>query len=360
MIKGYGNRARRCPAAEGNPMIVIGLCIILLLVLVLPFLFKKIEHNLELFLFVMGAAAAFLSSQMNWRLIFEALYNPIPITLAVLAFGLIFKWLRKALDRFVNGALRRVSIHVFVFFLVFVLGCLSSMITAIIASLILVEIISILRLNRGHEIRIIIIACFSIGLGAVLTPIGEPLSTIAIAKLKSWPGVNFWYLAHLLGWEVVGGILILSVISLFLHGRHSRSSLESRQREESYPQIFLRAGKVYLFVMALIFLGQGFKPVIDTYIIRLSGDALYWINSLSAILDNATLTAAEISPMMDPIQIKKILMGLLIAGGMLIPGNIPNIIAASRLGIKSKEWARFGLPLGLVLMVFFFIILKVL
>ena len=52
-------------------------------------------------------------------------------------------------------------------------------------------------------------------------------------------------------------------------------------------------------------------------------------------------------------------MALLIAGGMLIPGNIPNIIAAGKMGITSKEWARYGLPLGFVLMVIFFMILFV-
>jgi predicted cation transporter len=50
-------------------------------------------------------------------------------------------------------------------------------------------------------------------------------------------------------------------------------------------------------------------------------------------------------------------MGLLIAGGMLIPGNIPNIVAAERLKISMKEWAVIGVPLGLVIMVIYFIAL---
>jgi len=75
------------------------------------------------------------------------------------------------------------------------------------------------------------------------------------------------------------------------------------------------------------------------------------------VLDNATLAAAEISPALSLPQITSALMGLLIAGGMLIPGNIPNIIAAGRLEITSREWAGVGVPLGLVLMVFFFILL---
>ncbi|MDQ1252768.1 MAG: hypothetical protein QG646_1900 [Euryarchaeota archaeon] len=56
-------------------------------------------------------------------------------------------------------------------------------------------------------------------------------------------------------------------------------------------------------------------------------------------------------------QIKSALMGLLISGGMLIPGNIPNIISASKLGITSKEWARLGVPFGLASMVMYFVIL---
>jgi predicted cation transporter len=52
-------------------------------------------------------------------------------------------------------------------------------------------------------------------------------------------------------------------------------------------------------------------------------------------------------------------MGLLIAGGMLIPGNIPNIVAAGRLKISMKEWAIIGVPIGLVLMVIFFVVLRI-
>jgi predicted cation transporter len=78
---------------------------------------------------------------------------------------------------------------------------------------------------------------------------------------------------------------------------------------------------------------------------------------VSAVLDNATLTAAEISNQMSVIQIKAILMGLLISGGMLIPGNIPNIISASKLQITSKEWAKIGVPIGLAVMIIFYLIL---
>jgi len=82
----------------------------------------------------------------------------------------------------------------------------------------------------------------------------------------------------------------------------------------------------------------------------MSHQGLYWVNTISAIVDNATLAAAEIGPSMGLLQIKSALMGLLLAGGMLIPGNIPNIIAAGKLKIRSSEWAAFGVPLGLAVM----------
>ncbi len=44
---------------------------------------------------------------------------------------------------------------------------------------------------------------------------------------------------------------------------------------------------------------------------------------------------------------------------MLIPGNIPNIIAADKLGIRSRTWARVGVPLGLMLLLGYFIMLFV-
>lgn len=78
---------------------------------------------------------------------------------------------------------------------------------------------------------------------------------------------------------------------------------------------------------------------------------------ISAVLDNATLAAAEISPSMDHFTVQSILLGLLISGGMLIPGNIPNIIAAGKLQITSKEWAIFGVPFGLVTMIGYFVLI---
>jgi len=332
---------------------MIGLIIILLLVLFLPFTVKQVEHNLEYFLFIMGILAAIVGGVFNTELLMHALEDPIKITLAVLIAGLLFKWFQNQLGNAIDKLSHKIPFPLFTALVVILLGLLSSVITAIIAALVLVLIVSNLSLERKHEIWLIIIACFSIGFGAALTPIGEPLSTIAVSKM----GEDFFYLFELVGLYVIPGVIFLGLLAAFTVKRTERANSKIEQEAETYPEIFIRALKIYLFVFGLTMLGAGFEPLINQYLLDLSPKILYWINTLSAVLDNATLAAAEISPAMTDGTVKAILLGLLISGGMLIPGNIPNIISAGKLKITSKEWAKIGLPLGFALMVVYFVIL---
>ena len=332
-----------------------GLIGILLVVFIAPFVYKKIEHNLEIFLFVMGCLSMTLSGLWDGHILHEAFVEPVPISAMVLVAGFIFAWSRKKLEVGIQTLLTRLPLPIFLFLLVTVLGFISSIITAIIAALILVEFISILKLNRKAEINITIIACFSIGLGAALTPLGEPLSTIVVAKMKE----DFWYLYKNFGYLIIPPIIGLGFIAPWFHSQKGETlEAQSWKEEESSKVVFFRAGKVYLFVMALIFLGTGFKPLIERYIITLPSGLLFWMNTTSAVLDNATLAAAEVNDKLTLPQLKSILMALLISGGMLIPGNIPNIIAASKLKITSREWAKLGLPLGFALLIIYYLTME--
>lgn len=335
---------------------ILGLTIILILVLFLPFTIKPVEHNLEAFLFIMGLAAAAISQVLTGSLFTKALVDPINITLAVLIAGLLFKWLQDPLEKGILGMSKAIPFRLFIALVVIILGLISSIITAIIAAIALVVIVSVLRLDRQSEIRLVILACFSIGLGAALTPIGEPLSTIAVSKLDE----GFFFLLKLIGPDVIPAVLIFAVLAaIMVKPMQSENGLTANQQTESYKEIIIRSFKVYLFVMGLTLLGAGFEPFIEKYLLNLSPLVLYWINMISAVLDNATLAAAEISPMMDAPTLKAILLGLLISGGMLIPGNIPNIIAAGKLNITSREWARFGVPVGLIAMLAYFIVILI-
>ncbi|NYF24753.1 DUF1646 family protein [Sporosarcina sp. JAI121] len=333
---------------------IIGLSIILLVVLFLPFTIKIVERNLEVFLFIMGISAVLLSKVLDSALVLKALEDPIHITVAVIIAGIVFRWLKKPFEKGITGLRKAIPFRLFIALIVIVLGILSSVITAIIAAIVLVAIVGVLRLDRKHEIRLVIIACYSIGLGAVLTPIGEPLSTVATSKLDA----DFFYLLRLIGPEIIPGVIAFGVLAgVMIQPSNRLNRLKAIPGTESYSAIFIRGIKVYLFVMALTLLGAGFEPFIERYLLGLNPLVLYWINMISAVLDNATLAAAEISPAMNDSTIKALLLGLLISGGMLIPGNIPNIIAAGKLNIKSSEWAIFGVPIGLIAMVIYFAVI---
>lgn len=328
---------------------IIALGLILVAVLIGPVLIKGVERNLEVFFLCAGALAAAVSGQLGWPLLRTAIREPVALTVAVLGFGAVAQLARAQLDRWFQRLLRSTSPRVIYFFLILILGLLSSVITAVIAALFLVEAISLMNLDRRSETTTVVLACFAIGLGAALTPIGEPLGTIATAAVNQ----GFWYLMRLLGPLVIIGIGIVGFIALSLPAAGG-DSLKVERLEQTWSDVFIRAGKVYLFVVGLVGLSWGLRPLVDLYISRMPGAVLFWINSVSAVVDNATLTAAEFGPRLTMSQQRAVLMGLLISGGMLIPGNIPNIVAAGRLNIGSREWATIGLLTGVPLMLLCF------
>jgi predicted cation transporter len=346
------------------------LAVIALLVLIFPFKVKIVEQNLEVFLFIMGAAAVTVTSKWSMELIKLAAEEPIikGIVPAVLIAGFIFLYGQKAFKSFMDGLVKRMNLGVIIFVSTLVLGLICSVITAIISSLFLCEIANTLPLDRKNKINYVIIACFAIGLGAVLTPLGEPLSTIAITKLQGPPlyeggpgNAGFLYLFDQLGVLIILGVLLCSIFAMyFIKGTSGKVEQMGSTEEGSIKEVIIRTLKVYAFVAALFLLGAGMEVLIFKYFTKIPDYVLFWVNMISAILDNATLTAAEISKALTQKQINAALYGLLISGGMLIPGNIPNIISAGKLGITSSEWARLGVPFGLVLNALYFVVVFIL
>jgi len=357
-------------------VVTAGLLIIFAIILIGPFRVQAIEHNLELFLFIAGAAALTLSglivipgTETGWTpdIVREAVTAPLRITdvfgipigivQVVLIVGLIMYIWHAPIQEAIISLTRTLSVSLAVFLLTVVLGLISSIVSAIIASIILVEVLCALPLQRKAQVGVTVAACFSIGLGAALTPLGEPLSTIVISKLSGPPHfATFTYLFDLLAVYVMPGIVAFGIISVFIIRRYHLADKANicEVRRDSLREVILRAVKVYVFIAALVLLGEGFKPLILNYIIFIPSEGLYFVNTVSAVLDNATLAAAEIGPALTDLQIKAVLVSLLVSGGILIPGNIPNIISAGKLRITSKEWARFGILLGIPALLVYF------
>lgn len=328
---------------------------ILLVLLVGPLANRWIEHNIEIYILALGLVATLIGTGFTVELVQEALYEPIAISAAVLIAGLLFGAARPSLDRVFERMRRRMSRSVLTAVAFFVIASLASVVTAIIAALILVEVVGLLHLEKEKRVHVTVAGCFAIGLGAALTPLGEPLSTLAARALN----LDFGGLFFLLGPWVLPGVCASSIVAgMFARGEYHDARAGEHVRQ-SYLEILMQAGKVFVFVAGLVLVSHAYAPIALEYMGKISNDFLFWANMVSAALDNATLVALEVHNMTET-RAREAILALLISGGMLIPGNIPNIVSAGALRIGSKEWARVGVPMGLVLMGIYFAVIKVL
>jgi predicted cation transporter len=340
----------------------------LVALLTIPIVSKRVEHNIEYFFLAAGIIAVSAVGMWSLHLLEEALLHPvvigsipIGITQVVLAAGLVFYYAKNRIYGFAS----RLSNPYILASIVFALGIASSIISAIVASVILAELLALSRLARGHKVKVSILAAYAIGIGAALLPLGEPLSTIAIAKLKGEPyNASFTFLLDNL-WDIVIPLVALFSILAYISvkgiriikvGKYKESNAiinnnnsdadTAKEYESSVKVVVMRAVKIYAFIFGLTLLGEFFKPLAEP-VADLGVYVLYFFGLISAAADNATLTAALVSPSMSLDEIRAFITSLVISGGMLIPGNVPNIVFASIIGIRFKEWARIGVPIGM-------------
>jgi len=336
-------------------MVTLALATLVIVVVLLgPVFIEAIERNVELFFLLIGVLTACIMGQFDAALVRAALSEPLSFTVAVLFFGATFRLLRDYLDQLLRRVIRLLDPRILCFCLAIILGFLAAFITPVVSALVFVEAVSLLRCERWAEIAATVFACFAIGFGAGLTPLGMPGIAVVLRSLHA----DFWYLTHLLGPFVVVGVTLAAVPILFLPFASSER-LDTTQEEDSWRTVLLiRPGKVYVFIAGLVALSDGLRPVVNAYIHRLPEGLLFWMNTLSAVVNNSTLAAVEISPSLSMSQQRAAFLALLISGGALVTGNIPNIVAASRLGITSREWARIGLGTGVLLLILCFAVLR--
>jgi predicted cation transporter len=320
-----------------------------------PLIFAPLEHNLEPYCFALGVIAVTLSRRWEWHLLRKAALDPVPITITVVVAGILFGALRPVLDLSFAAMRRRVPRPLLAALVVLIIGFLSSAITAVIAALMLVEAVALMGLGPNERTRVVVLGCFAIGLGSALTPIGGPLATLAASAMN----LNFAELFKLLWPWVFPGIAAMSLLTAYyVRGPYDLVADIAGVREGP-QQAVLQGLRIFGFIAGLILLGEACAPFASRYLARLSDGALFWANIVSAALDNATLVAIEFHQI-DRGRAQAALLSLLVSGGMLIPGNVPNIVCANKLHMRTGEWARIGLPLGLMMLGIYFAVLFVL
>jgi|SRR5271166_849063 len=148
-----------------------------------PLLFAPFEHNIEIFVLSIVLVSAIVMGRLDCTWSKKALHEPIMITAAVLIAGLLFKLSRLRLEPAFAHLIWRVPLSMPAASSILVISLLSSIITAIVAALILVEIVRLLHLAESSRIRVTVIGCFTIALKAALAPLGEPLFQAGNARL---------------------------------------------------------------------------------------------------------------------------------------------------------------------------------
>jgi predicted cation transporter len=297
------------------------------LLLIGPVVSRAIEEHIELFFLASGLLAMTLADAWRWEVAIRAAEVPLGITLTVIAADVIFGRARRQMDRALGWIQARVE--------------------------------RLMRPEPRARVRVTVAGCFAIGLGSALTPLGGPLSTLAASGL----GMSFGGLFAMLAPYVLPGMLACAIVAgLFANGDDGTSAAAAVPTvvliRESAVRALIRGLKVYGFIAGLVLVGEAFAPLAARYVPMFGQSALYWANTLSAMMDNATLVALEIHAI-DPARARAAIIALLVAGGMLIPGNIPNIVAAAVLRIGAGDWARIGIPMGLVLLGIYFASLHV-
>lgn len=239
----------------------IGLIPIIVAVLLGPFFIKKIEHNLEAFLFLMGACAIAVSRSWHIGLVEDAVQEPVVIgtMLSVLVAGLIVHYYRPHFLRWINdNLLDGITMKVIFLEIVVVLGLSAAIITPILPFFALVEVVNHLPIQRKTRASLTLFASLSIVLGAALALVEEPYATIAAVKMQgTLSSANFLPLE--LQNLYIPCIVILGLISMFFIGEKV-NTLETQIQEAApaFKSGAILSARVCMFVGALLLVGIAF------------------------------------------------------------------------------------------------------
>ncbi len=333
--------------------------LVALCLLVLPLTVRWVESHLEIFLLAVGAAAVTVSGAWSGELVRKTLASPVYVSFIVLVVSVIFNNYSRYIFRVLFAFFRALEPCYSFALLVFCLGVASSLVSVTVAALLLAEVLQVVNLEHETSVQITVFACYAIGLGAVLTPLAEPMGLVINNALSGPPHhADFFFLMRTFWSWILPAVCGLSVAAGYV-ARHAGTTLQMHIREdkETYSSILRRTWHIYMFVAALTLISTGLRPLAQSTITHLGGKVLFLANAVSVIIDNATLAAIEIVPTISHADLIYMVIGLAACGSMLVQGNLPNIVAAEKLGIKSRPWARVAVPTGLVLMGGYFILL---
>ncbi|MBP5403692.1 MAG: DUF1646 family protein [Elusimicrobiaceae bacterium] len=191
--------------------------IIALHLLIMPLVSRWAESHLELFLLAIGAAAVTVSGGWNGALVHKTLATPVYVSFIVVVVSVIFNNYSRYIFRILFAFFRTLEPRYSFALLVLILGLISSLVSVTVAALILAEVLQVVNLEHNTTVKITVFACYAIGLGAVLTPLAEPMGLVINNALSGPPhhADFFFLLRHFFGWisPAICGLAVAAVIA---------------------------------------------------------------------------------------------------------------------------------------------------
>lgn len=129
--------------------------------------------------------------------------------------------------------------------------------------------------------------------------------------------------------------------------------------EHKLDELLHKTAKLFSFVLGLMLFGVAMKAVAAQTMTKAGTGLLFWANSVSTFADNALLGLVEILRGMGQYEVLSAGISLALWGVGLIPGNVCNVVLKELLGISFKEWAKVGMPVAIALAVFNFVLLQI-
>ena len=135
--------------------------------------------------------------------------------------------------------------------------------------------------------------------------------------------------------------------------------LEHEQHDLTHETVALvnRTANIYVFVLGLLFFGESVKPIASHLFSSMHPMLAFFVNAISAVADNALLGLLEVQPGMSQESVLIIGISLAFWGVGLVPGNVCNVVLKDQLGIRFGTWARHGIPAACVLAAFNLVLL---
>jgi predicted cation transporter len=388
-------------------MQVLGFVLLAMLgaMIVLPILVKLVDEQLGYFFMLMGGVVLWLSMRMgivrfehgsfaqntmhgHEESLVSILAEPKLLLVFYFVLSLLAIVCSKQIEAAVRFSAKRLSPPTLVGLFILVIGSMGSVSVVVMATLGGIFFSTLQRVTHRGYTPVAVVFSAAIGISALLTTVGEPLS-LFIARnlgegtpylLRTYGGIVFLNVGVLavIGWLLAKRAMPLAqtreeVMMKEVHeaeeevaGQGQRSGREVREaltavktfeREEHsfvhrMDQLLHSTAKLYFFVIGLLLFGEGVKPIAAHIFGGLSPIAAFFGNSISAVADNALLGLLEVQSGMPQHVVLVLGLSLAFWGVGLVPGNVCNIVLKEKLEISFGTWARYGIPLALVLAVF--------